>query len=222
MTQLQDSLTNLGKEIAGRPGAVSSRDLPDQSTGVHKVDEAITRYRQLEDDRRGAVRELRELEDGRLAAVKLDRRELAETLRSGAADPGRKKLDAHDARIVAARRRREAIDLAVTGEAEALVAVLREHTEPLVAYATDQHTQARAHELAAMAEFRAVAERRTQARALAGWALGLRSGSVRFRGRAARKVAELTQPNGNPYDFLALVTALEASAAETAETSPAA
>src|SRR4051794_14691411 len=85
-----------------------------------EVGPIAARLAKLNDEYAAARSELADLEARRPLALRADRQSYADAMRDGKPDPGGKKLVAHDAKLEAARRRVEALELAVIDEERAL------------------------------------------------------------------------------------------------------
>lgn len=88
---------------------------------------AVADMDRLAEDHRKTAAKVRELDDSKREAEEKDRQAFAESLRSGAKDPGSKNAEKLEAEIVQATRRRDALKVALGEQAKAIDAVIAEH-----------------------------------------------------------------------------------------------
>jgi hypothetical protein len=142
---------------------------------VVPVKEIAAAIRQFEERQQSFVAEvahIRELDNRvtRGRAVRADQEAFAAALRRGAPDPGRKVQDNLDKDLEAARRRRDALELACEADAQDLGATLSAHGPQLAEICERQFNEALADVAAALATMGQAWGRAVQARSLREWA----------------------------------------------------
>lgn len=103
--------------------------MPDFYEDHPKVRPVARKLTELRGEAERAERELRALEDDRQAAVNADRQAVADALRAGKPAPDETRIAAADTAIAAARRRVEALQIAVSDQAATLAASVDRHRD---------------------------------------------------------------------------------------------
>lgn len=166
-----------------------------------------------------ARRDLARLEDGRRGALAADRAAYAEALAGGKSDPGTAALDEHDARIREARRRTEALAVAVERASDDLAGAMEKHGP-----AWDKQVSAE------LAEARTAYAAAVEAMAAARQRVGVLAATLGFiesggRQRVFRSALPITMPslvgrNGEGMLADAVIDALRSEASPPAPPPP--
>ena len=191
-----------------RGSLVAVQSLPPEI--AHRaVATAANKLRGLNDGRDGAWRDVQQLEEQRERAVAADRQAFAKALANGKQDPGTATLDAHDAAAAAARRKAEALDLAVETAAKALGDAIALHGAEWAATVEAELDDA-VDAYAALVE--QVITARTRVDHLRGVLSFIRQPQGRGYSPAGGRLLTLVGQNGEPFRTVVVLDALRADA----------
>jgi hypothetical protein len=193
----------------GAADALSRKQIPSEPLGIEAVDQAVEKLRSLLEQCLAARRELRSLEDSRNSVRMQDERAYSEALRAGEGDPGQKVTAVHDERIAETRRRRDALNRAVSAEMKACTAVLEEHRSELEQRARKERESALRAYRAGLAKTRTAAGALAYAHAVEAFARSLPTLSWGFDASKADVALPLVHVNGSPWRASELLDALE-------------
>lgn len=182
-----------------------------------ELESVVEGYEQLKRERKVTEKALSVIEKGRVAVLAGHQIALANAIRLGKEEPEEPDLASLYKEEQAARRRLDAIEIALDDTETELVAVLDEHRAAWTEEAQATFEEAKA-EYAEKVEALAMARLKVSAKfALLRWVRGFPEEEVSYRVRAGY-VGKLQSVNGDPYLFEQVIDALrdDASASPSA------
>lgn len=172
-----------------------------------ELDELLAEQEKLQDQLAQVQREQRHLHNaGRLAAEAADREAYARALRAGDPDPGPTAVTKLQADVVAAERRRAALEQAIQNVTADAQARLEQRHDAYAEDAARLEVEAHAALTLVVAELGEAVRDYTDRRQLAEWLDGSRGG-------AAPVVEGLAKASGEPYSAVELLERLTAAVA---------
>lgn len=182
------------------------------ATKWKQLEQARADHERLKEEQRANYRRLEELSARREQALAEDRAALADALLASSEEPDDSAVEEVDREITAANRRAEALELALDGSEQKLIAAVNANRESWVSEQVRAVEKARKALEAKLAAYLEARHARAEESALLNWLRGFPDEQPNFRGAWDAPLAGVLGQNSEPIGWERIEAAMRADA----------